>query len=205
MTVEGLVREWHPEEGWGVLDSPETPGGCWAHFSAIDMDGYRELHAGQRISFTYNAADQDGYTWNASHINPEGVAATSPPVQGQPSGAYRSGLSISWDDDRHPDSDAGLVDRPEVVVLCGSVRFADHHHAVHRALSLQGRIVLPPVLPRTSAEAAEPSQALGDLHLRKIDLADRIHVINPEGYVGDSTPAEIEYAVRLGKKVTYEW
>lgn len=23
----GTVRTWHDEEGWGVIDSPETPGG----------------------------------------------------------------------------------------------------------------------------------------------------------------------------------
>ena len=33
--VAAIVREWHADLGWGVLDSPETPGGCWAHFSVI--------------------------------------------------------------------------------------------------------------------------------------------------------------------------
>lgn len=27
--VTATVREWRDEEGWGVLDSPETPGGCF--------------------------------------------------------------------------------------------------------------------------------------------------------------------------------
>jgi CspA family cold shock protein len=36
-----MVREWHGKEGWGVLDAPEVPGGCWAHYSMIDMGGYR--------------------------------------------------------------------------------------------------------------------------------------------------------------------
>src|SRR5687767_5224347 len=34
--VRATVREWHNDLGWGVLDSPETPGGCWIHYSAIE-------------------------------------------------------------------------------------------------------------------------------------------------------------------------
>ena len=39
--IPGVVREWHSDEGWGVIDSDQTPGGCWAHFSDVEMDGYR--------------------------------------------------------------------------------------------------------------------------------------------------------------------
>lgn len=35
MTAVGRVRTWHEEEGWGVLDCVETPGGCWFHHSVI--------------------------------------------------------------------------------------------------------------------------------------------------------------------------
>ena len=35
MPTSGTVRVWHAEEGWGVIDSAETPGGCWTHFSAV--------------------------------------------------------------------------------------------------------------------------------------------------------------------------
>ena len=89
-------------------------------------------------------------------------------------------------------------------MLCGSVRFADAHLAAHRELSFQGHIVLLPALPNSEDEG-EPSGALGHLHLRKIDLADRVHIINPDGYIGDSTRAEIDYALNSGKPVTYEW
>lgn len=37
--ITATVREWYEEEGWGVLDSAETPGGCFAHFSDIEMAG----------------------------------------------------------------------------------------------------------------------------------------------------------------------
>ncbi|WP_203819652.1 hypothetical protein [Paractinoplanes ferrugineus] len=34
MADPGVVRSWIPSEGWGVLDSSATPGGCWAHSAA---------------------------------------------------------------------------------------------------------------------------------------------------------------------------
>ncbi len=44
---------------------------------------------------------------------------------------------------------------------------------------------------------------LDELHLRKIDLADEVLVLNRDGYVGDSTRREIAYARSLGK--TLRW
>lgn len=46
---------------------------------------------------------------------------------------------------------------------------------------------------------------MDELHLRKIDLADRVFVMNPGGYIGESTRAEIKYANSLGKPVDYEF
>ena len=41
------------------------------------------------------------------------------------------------------------------------------------------------------------------MHLRKIDLADEIFVVNVNGYIGESTRREIAYAQKMGKKVNY--
>lgn len=41
------------------------------------------------------------------------------------------------------------------------------------------------------------------LHFAEIDLADRVMVINPGGYIGESTKREIRYARRTGKPVEY--
>ncbi|MBK3635560.1 cold shock domain-containing protein [Streptomyces sp. MBT97] len=71
--VTATVREWHDEEGWGgVLDSPETPGGCWGHYADIQMKGFRTLSAGQRVDLTWEALGfkQDGYTYRAVTIVP---------------------------------------------------------------------------------------------------------------------------------------
>jgi bifunctional DNase/RNase len=44
---------------------------------------------------------------------------------------------------------------------------------------------------------------MDELHLRKIDLADEIFVVDFNGYIGESTANEIEYAKRHGKVVRY--
>lgn len=66
----GVVREWHGDEGWGVIDSAETPGGCWAHFAQIEMAGYRTLEAGQPVTLAYQKPGQDGYPFRAVLVRP---------------------------------------------------------------------------------------------------------------------------------------
>lgn len=92
----GVVREWHDDEGWGVLDSDETPGGCWAHFSSLSMPGLRRATAGQRVTFTYERADQDGFSHRAVDVTLDGVPRAE--AESHPPGpAYRSDLRIEWD------------------------------------------------------------------------------------------------------------
>lgn len=65
----GTVREWHAEEGWGVVDSPDTPGGCWVHFSAIDGSGFRALTVGSKVDLGWELVkDQDGYKFRATRV-----------------------------------------------------------------------------------------------------------------------------------------
>jgi hypothetical protein len=108
--------------------------------------------------------------------------------------------------------------RPEIVVLCGSTRFRDRFDLANFDLTMDGAIVLAPgVWVRSSPAFSDlPDDlqvsgkvALDELHKRKIDLADRVYVINvatpehPEGYIGESTRSEIAYAERLGKPIEY--
>lgn len=82
------------------------------------------------------------------------------------------------------------------------MRFADEMRAVSRDLTLAGVIV---VAPGDADEAFTKDQkaALDALHLRKIDLADRVVVVNPGGYVGESTSREIAHARATGKAVSF--
>lgn len=103
-----------------------------------------------------------------------------------------------------------MPDRPEIVCICGSTRFADEMSVANRDLTVAGVIVLAPgVFLRTEDREAgrsipeEQKAALDALHLRKIDLADRVLVVNPGGYVGESTSREIAYARDTGKPVSF--
>ncbi|MEV8371661.1 hypothetical protein AB0P21_02940 [Kribbella sp. NPDC056861] len=96
-----------------------------------------------------------------------------------------------------------MADRPEIVCICGSARFMDEMQAANSDLTLAGVIVVAPgVLP--GAEVTDEQKvALGALHLRKIDLADRVLIVNPGGYLGESTSREIAYARAAGKPVSF--
>lgn len=75
MDSTGIVREFDPAQGFGVIDSPETPGGCWVHFSAIVMDGYRKLEPGEEVSFAFEPARQDGFSYRATEVRKQGSQA----------------------------------------------------------------------------------------------------------------------------------
>jgi len=68
--VEAVVRQWSGEDGWGVLDSPDTPGGCWTHFSHIEVDGFRTLATGQVVDLDWESPGQDGYDFRAVRVVP---------------------------------------------------------------------------------------------------------------------------------------
>lgn len=95
-----------------------------------------------------------------------------------------------------------MPDRPEIVCICGSTRFVTEMRAANCDLTFAGVIV---VAPGEADEVVTDEQkaALDALHLRKIDLADRVLVVNPGGYVGESTRREIAYAEATGTPVEF--
>ncbi|MFQ6147431.1 hypothetical protein ACLMNJ_30890 [Streptomyces seoulensis] len=95
-----------------------------------------------------------------------------------------------------------MPNRPEIVCICGSTRFVDEMRAVNRDLTFAGVIVVAPG-EADGPVTDEQKAALDALHLRKIDLADRVLVVNPGGYVGESTSREIDYAHATGKPVSF--
>lgn len=104
------------------------------------------------------------------------------------------------------------MDRPEVVCLCGSTRFYEAFQEWNYRLTMEGKIVLsiafyPHVQEKAHGEEVgctpEQKKILDELHLRRIDLADSIFVINVGGYIGESTGHEIQYAERHGKPIRY--
>jgi CspA family cold shock protein len=85
----GTVRIWYRDRGWGVIDSADTPGGCFAHFSDLWSEefpkagpgetievsgGFRELIEGGTVDFewepTARPGSQDGYSFRATTVRP---------------------------------------------------------------------------------------------------------------------------------------
>jgi hypothetical protein len=85
----------------------------------------------------------------------------------------------------------------------------DAFHEANRRETLSGHIVLTVELV-TYDRASDPQfvstatkEMLDELHLRKIDLADEVLVLNVGGYIGDSTRREVAYAQRIGKPIRW--
>jgi len=100
--------------------------------------------------------------------------------------------------------------RPPIVCLCGSTRFMDAFFDAGWAETLAGKIVLSVGVWREGPTdhagewiGEDVKRRLDELHLRKIDLADEVLILNVGGYIGESTRREIEHAERTGKSVRY--
>lgn len=92
-----------------------------------------------------------------------------------------------------------------IVCICGSTRFREEMVKVNRDETLKGNIVLAPgVFGHSGDQITEKDkEKLDKLHFSKIDISSKIIVVCRNGYVGESTRKEIEYAVRLCKRVVF--
>ncbi|MEV4704673.1 cold shock domain-containing protein [Actinoplanes sp. NPDC049316] len=99
MPVAGTIREWHDDEGWGVIDSSETPTGCWAHFSAAAVEGYASFDPGDPVWLEWEAPGQDGYASRATRFWPRESEPVDRRSRSDAGEAYHSTLSLSFDDD----------------------------------------------------------------------------------------------------------
>lgn len=99
------------------------------------------------------------------------------------------------------------MDRPVIVCLCGSGRFREAFEDAEFSETLAGRIVLT-IGCNTKDMARDVDwqhvkPMLDELHLRKIDLADEVLILNVGQYIGESTARELAYARSLGKPVRF--
>lgn len=103
------------------------------------------------------------------------------------------------------------LDRPKIICLCGSSRFCCEMAVIGWTFEKDGYItvglhLLPDSYTKVESHLAEAegvAKQMDELHLRKIDLADEVFVVNVDGYIGESTSREIAYATKLGKPIKY--
>jgi CspA family cold shock protein len=106
----GTMRTWNHDEGWGVIDSPETPGGCWIHATTPSTKTRMGLDPGRQVYFEWERLPgkgvQDGFDFVATdawYVDDE----PNRRPQGPSTGAYSTSLTITLDDD--PDHNAHRI------------------------------------------------------------------------------------------------
>jgi hypothetical protein len=106
----------------------------------------------------------------------------------------------------------GRKRKTRIVCISGSTRFLDQMAVAAWELEKKGVIAIGPhLLPMSypgvrashQAEAEGVRAVLDELHLRKIDLADLVYVVNVGGYIGESTRKELKYARKVGKPIVW--
>jgi CspA family cold shock protein len=68
--VDGVCVRWSDDDGWGALRSDVLESEVFAHFSTVNVPGYRSLRAGQRVRFEVEPypPGQDGYFFRAHNV-----------------------------------------------------------------------------------------------------------------------------------------
>ncbi|NMM61986.1 hypothetical protein HBE96_04625 [Clostridium sp. P21] len=91
----------------------------------------------------------------------------------------------------------------KVITICGSMRFSREMIQISEELELKdGYAVIQCVyIVDGKKYGGLDTELLGKIHRRKIDISDAIYVVNVNGYIGNSTRNEIEYARSLGKEI----
>jgi hypothetical protein len=99
----------------------------------------------------------------------------------------------------------------KVITLCGSTKFEAEFAEVNQRLTMEGCVVISlgmfslPDLPDYdwTVDSSDLKGRLSAVHFQKIHMADEVYIVDPGGYLGESTRREIAYAESLGKPVRY--
>ena len=64
--MQGVVKFFKADKGWGALMCPELPSDVWVHSSAIEGSGFRAFAAGDVVDFNVEEAEQDSFHYRAT-------------------------------------------------------------------------------------------------------------------------------------------
>src|SRR5215213_6598045 len=87
----------------------------------------------------------------------------------------------------------------KIVTLCGSTKFEAEFSEVNQRLTMEGCVVISLgmfSLPELAdydwtADSSDLKGRLGRVHFQNIRMADEVYIVDPAGYVGESTRREI--------------
>ena len=93
----------------------------------------------------------------------------------------------------------------KVITICGSMRYAKEMMKISEELELKNGYAVIQCVYNIDSFKYEGvyTDVLDKLHKKKIDISDGIYVVNIDGYIGNSTKKEIDYAINNGKEVIY--
>ena len=125
-------------------------------------------------------------------------------------------ISVTWCDEKIYENDIEYRLKEKTVIaqktakgiitLCGSTRFYETFLEVNNKLTAKGYIVLSIGVIKSKAvmlnkSDTELKKMIDLLHREKISMSDSIFVIDVDGYIGESTKGEIEFAEKHGKRI----
>ena len=91
----------------------------------------------------------------------------------------------------------------KIVTICGSMRFKDKMMEISKELEIENKYVVIQCIYSNDKFTEKEQQILSDLHYNKIKISDAIYVVNINGYIGEATKKEIEFAKSLNKETLY--
>lgn len=94
----------------------------------------------------------------------------------------------------------------KIITICGSSKFKDEILNKQQELTLDNWLVFFDGVFEHADNinlTKEQKENLNNLHKEKIRISDAIYVVNKNGYIGESTKSEIEFAKQHNKKVYY--
>jgi len=93
--------------------------------------------------------------------------------------------------------------KAKVITICGSMKFVPKIKEETERLTLEGNCVLSIIYGTKENEAysEEFCELFDRMHLQRIEMSDAIYVVNVDGYVGNATKEEIDYAKSLDKEI----
>ena len=94
----------------------------------------------------------------------------------------------------------------KVITICGSMRYSKEMMKIAEELELKDGYAVIQCVYNVDGQKYEGIDAsiLDKIHRKKIDISDAIYVVNIDGYIGNSTRNEIEYAKNNGIKELYD-
>ena len=94
----------------------------------------------------------------------------------------------------------------KIITVCGSFKFKKEMVEITEKMEFAGNCMLVPIdlsKQDKNAYSKEDILMLDKMHKEKIRISDAILVVNVNGYIGESTRSEIEFAKSLNKEIIY--